>query len=298
MKFGVFSVSMPEYNLEEAVKQVKEMGYDGIEWRVDVLDVPEYFKNMKEIPYAMRYWVNNKATLDVNNIMEYALKAKALCDEAGLEIFGFSTSLNFMNPETLEPVLAAANAIGVHNVRAGMFNFNPNGDRSFPEVFEECKAGTKAMEPMLRKYNVKLLMELHHGTVNASASSAYRMLQDMDPEWFGVIFDPGNMVYEGRESYVKGVELLGPYLAHVHVKNGILQRAGEDELGSAKWNQVWTPLNEGMADLLELFKALKKGGYDGTISVEDFSNERPTAEKLQYNIAYMKKLAEAAGYSL
>lgn len=298
MKFGVFSVSMPEYSLEEAVKQVKEMGYDGIEWRVDVLDVPEYFKNMKEIPYAMRYWVNNKATLDVNNIMEYALKAKALCDEAGLEIFGFSTSLNFMNPETLEPVLAAANAIGVHNVRAGMFNFNPNGDRSFPEVFEECKAGTKAMEPMLRKYNVKLLMELHHGTVNASASSAYRMLQDMDPEWFGVIFDPGNMVYEGRESYVKGVELLGPYLAHVHVKNGILQRAGEDELGSAKWNQVWTPLNEGMADLLELFKALKKGGYDGTISVEDFSNERPTAEKLQYNIAYMKKLAEAAGYSL
>ena len=34
MKYGVFSVSMPEYNPEETLKILKELGYDGVEWRV------------------------------------------------------------------------------------------------------------------------------------------------------------------------------------------------------------------------------------------------------------------------
>ena len=35
---------------------------------------------------------------------------------------------------------------------------------------------------------------------------------------------------------------------------------------------------------------LKKFGYDGSVCVEDFSDEQPTAEKLKANLAYMKKL--------
>lgn len=33
MKYGVFSVSMPEYDPEETLKVLKELGYDGVEWR-------------------------------------------------------------------------------------------------------------------------------------------------------------------------------------------------------------------------------------------------------------------------
>ena len=32
MKFGVFSVSMPEYGIEESVRLLKELGYDGVEF--------------------------------------------------------------------------------------------------------------------------------------------------------------------------------------------------------------------------------------------------------------------------
>ncbi|POP36226.1 sugar phosphate isomerase/epimerase, partial [Blautia producta] len=34
MKTGVFTVSMPEYSPKEAVRILKELGYDGVEWRV------------------------------------------------------------------------------------------------------------------------------------------------------------------------------------------------------------------------------------------------------------------------
>ena len=39
MKFGVFSVSMPEYGIEESVRLLKELGYDGVEGRV--AEMPE-----------------------------------------------------------------------------------------------------------------------------------------------------------------------------------------------------------------------------------------------------------------
>ena len=34
MKFGVFTVSMPEYDAVQTLRKLKEFGYDGAEWRV------------------------------------------------------------------------------------------------------------------------------------------------------------------------------------------------------------------------------------------------------------------------
>ena len=56
MKFGVFSVSMPEYGIEESVRLLKELGYDGVEWRV--AEMPE--KEPENVPFALRYWACNK----------------------------------------------------------------------------------------------------------------------------------------------------------------------------------------------------------------------------------------------
>ena len=91
-----------------------------------------------------------------------------------------------------------------------------------------------------------------------------------------------------------GFQMLGSYLAHVHVKNAALTPAGEDEFGTTKYNQTWMPMKKGSANPAALIKALKKVGYDGWLSVEDFSNEKPTREKLEENIAYMKELLEKA----
>ena len=40
MKFGVFSVSMPEYSPEKSIELLKELGYDGVEWRVAEIKKP------------------------------------------------------------------------------------------------------------------------------------------------------------------------------------------------------------------------------------------------------------------
>lgn len=291
MKLAVYSVSLPEYNIEESVALVKEMGYDGIEWRVERAGSMRHFFPEKIDEYALRYWLDNKSTLDVNNIMDEALKAKKLCDEAGIKIVNFATSLG-ADYETLEKVLAAAQAVGCKSIRAFMTRYDKN--KPFNDQFNEQREMLARLEPLLKKYGIKVLIETHHGMLVASASAGLRLLQGFDPKYYGLIFDEGNMVFEGYEDYRKSFELLGDYLAHVHIKNGCLEADGEDEFGAVQWRQSWTPLKKGMANLKVLIESLAQVGYDGYLSVEDFSNESPTREKLEDNVAYLRTLIDHA----
>lgn len=291
MKFGVFSVSMPEYTPAESVRLLQEQGYDGVEWRV--AEMPE--KEPENVPYNFRYWAYNKSTLELRNIMEEAKQAKTLCDEAGLSIFGLTTYLPVTDTENIIAVLKAAQAIGCPMMRVGLVPYDPDKAAApYPVLFEQMRTALKGLEPYARQYGVKLVLEIHMDTMIASPSAAYRALEGLDPACFGLIFDPGNMVNEGYEEYQKSFELLGPYIAHIHVKNGIREADGTDELGAAKWKRTWTPLKNGMADLKRLFQVMHKFGYEGTVSIEDFSNEEQTAEKLAGNLAYLRALKAAA----
>ena len=136
MKFGVFSVSMPEYGIEESVRLLKELGYDGVEWRV--AEMPE--KEPENVPFALRYWACNKSTLELRSIEAEAAKAKALCDEAGLEIFGLTTYLATNELEPLTRVFHAARSIGCRQVRVGLVPYNPaKADAPYPVLFARMR---------------------------------------------------------------------------------------------------------------------------------------------------------------
>jgi sugar phosphate isomerase/epimerase len=94
-----------------------------------------------------------------------------------------------------------------------------------------------------------------------------------------VIHDAGNMVYEGFEEYRMGLELLGPYLAHVHLKNAAWQRPSDGGV----WQANWAPLADGVVDWQKLFAALRAVGYTGWLGIEDFSQARPSAAALTFN---------------
>lgn len=291
MKFGVFSVSMPEYDIPQSVALLKELGYQGVEWRVAEMPASA----PADVPFAQRYWAYNKSTLELRDIRNQAVLAKKLCDEAGLEIFGLTTYLAVSDTEKLTEVLKAARAIGCHQVRAGLVPYDAAKARQpYRELLARLRQDLRALQPLLMENEVKLVLEIHMDTMIASASAAYLALEGLDPNYYGLIFDPGNMVNEGYEEYQKAFELLGPYLAHVHIKNGILEADGLDELGACKWKRRWTPLKKGMANLKHLFEVLVRMGYDGTLSIEDFSNEEPTRDKLARNIAYLQQLLAAA----
>jgi sugar phosphate isomerase/epimerase len=260
------------------------LGYNGVEWRVkDISDT-----GSAEITYENRYWTDNKSTVDIKTIKTTAPQIAKKCKESGLEIFGLATYLNSQDIEAIIPVLQAAHSIGCPMVR--IFPYAYDGKQDYSLLFNKAKKEMKKLEALAKEYSVKIVLEIHMDTIIASPSSAYRLLEDCDPQFIGLIFDPGNLVFEGYEDYLKSFQLLKAYIAHVHIKNGCLIEDGKDSFGAEKYKRVSTPLKKGMANLPELFSVMKKTGYDQTISVEDFSNEGKTIDKLVSNLEYLKNL--------
>lgn len=285
MKFSLFTVCTPEYTPEETIKVLKELGYDGVEWRVSS---PPPAQKPDNYNYAGRYWSYNHSTLDISKIEEQALALGKLCSTAGLEVTSLTTYLGVSDTEIAERVMRAAKSMGCRNIRITAPGYNEK--QNYRTQFENAINQAAELEKLASRYDVRVNFEIHMGNIIPSASAAYRFISRFDPRYMGIIYDPGNMVHEGFENYRLGVELLGEYLAHVHVKNAIWQLSGTSPEGVESWSPTWSPLKKGHADIHRLVRILREAGYNGFVSVEDFSNEQETYEKIKSNLEYLRSL--------
>ena len=144
---------------------------------------------------------------------------------------------------------------------------------------------------MAAHYQTGIVLEIHMGNMIPSASAARRLLDGLDPRHIGVIYDAGNMVHEGYEQYQMGMELLGPYLHHIHIKDACwtINPAAAD----SRYKVDWCPIGQGVVDFPALFRAMKKVGYSGYLSFEDFSNKQSDEAKLAGNLTYIRSLVES-----
>jgi sugar phosphate isomerase/epimerase len=272
MKVGVFTVCLPDLTPEEAAREIQAAGYDGVEWRV--ARVPEEVRGQEP-----SFWGNNLCTLEPTE----ARRARSLCEAAGLEVAGLGTYIGVGDLEAVDEAMNFAQVAGAPQIRVGSGSLE---GVSYAQRFEEAQRFLARVEELAGRYGVKALVEIHHGTVCPSASLAHRLVCGLDPDAIGVIFDPGNMALEGFEDYRIGTELLGPYLAHVHLKNAAFDRP---EDGGA-WRPRWAPLEDGVVDFERLFEALRAAGYDGWLVMEDFSAARPSREALRHNLGFVRDL--------
>ena len=272
MKVGVFTVGLPDMTPEEAVRELRDAGYDGVEWRVT--RVPEEARGEE-----FSFWGNNLCTLAPTE--EEAHRARRISEEAGLEIAGLGTYVAVGDLEAADEAMRFAVTAGASQIRVGAGA--PDG-RSYHELFASAREFLAGVEELVRSHGVKVLVEVHHRTICPSASLAHRLVSAFDPDLVGVILDPGNMAQEGFENYRIGAELLGPYLAHVHIKNSAFERPA----GGGVWEPRWAPLEDGVVDFGLVFEALEYVGYDGWLVMEDFSGVRPSREALRYNLEFVR----------
>ena len=283
MKFAVFTVSTPAYTPEEVVGKLKEFGYDGVEWRV--IDEPPN-------PPGMGFWHGNKCTIPFTGFVDAAPGYRKLAADAGLEIPAVGTYVQAGDLDAVETAMKGVAAMGVKRLRVGPGRYS--GTDPFMPLWKRGQEQFKRVAELAAKHGLQALIELHHRTICPSASSARLFIEGLDPAHVGVIHDAGNMVYEGFESYRMGLEILGPFLAHVHVKNARWFPVKYREDKSVIWKCDAAPVHKGIADIRELFRDLKAVGYDGWVTVEDFSTERTLDDRLRENLAFLKKVAAEA----
>ncbi|TFE28669.1 sugar phosphate isomerase/epimerase family protein [Cohnella luojiensis] len=280
MKLSVFTVSTPELDPGELTAAAKQAGIKGIEWRY------------KETPQGLSaeapsFWGNNRCTISPAGGEEELDRFKRAAERNGMKTISVTPYLQAGDLAATEQVLRAARYLGASFIRVGV----PGYDRSKPfnELFEHARTYLKNAEALCKQYGIKGLVEIHHGTLAASASGARRLVEDLDPSFIGVLFDPGNSVHEGFENYRMSLEILGPYLAHVHVKNAGWKVKGTSEDGNAIWQCEWAGLKEGMVPWKQVIADLVAVGYDGYLGVEDFSKQFPdSADMMTHFAEYMR----------
>jgi sugar phosphate isomerase/epimerase len=279
MRFAVFTVSLPEWTPEEAVRNLADLGYDGVEWRIT-----------DDSPRATpEFWRGNRCTFPLSSFVEDAPRIRTLTEAAGLAVPAIASYVQAADLENVERVLHGAAALGTPMARIQVPRYD--GQSSYVALWESARRDYREVERVASAHGVKALLEIHHETIVPSASATRRFLDGFDPEWVGAIYDPGNMVWEGHEQYRLGLETLGPYLAHVHAKNSAWRQSGQRPDGSLAWQAEWAPLDEGIVDLRDLFMALRHVGYDDWVSVEDFSTVRPLAERVRDNLRSLRRVA-------
>ncbi len=271
MKFAVFTVSLPEWAPKEAVDALAEAGYDGVEWRVT--DEPPY-------DGAPSFWIGNRCTWPLASFVDDAPRLRALTEDAGLAIPNIGTYVQCTDLATVEVAMRGAAIVGSPSIRVQVARYDGLGP--YLSLRDEARRAFDDIAVLAARHGVRALVELHFGTLLPSASAAAAFLDGLDPAHVGVIHDAGNLVFEGFESYRMGLEVLGSYLAHVHLKNASWTRHKE------RWRASFAPLREGAVDVDALFGALRAVGYDGWVSFEDFSTAQPLLERTRDNLAFVQ----------
>jgi sugar phosphate isomerase/epimerase len=241
MKHSAFTVLLHDMNLDEVFGLLSELNYDGVELRI---------KEDYHVP-------PDKILSRVKELEE--LKARY-----GLEIPVLGTYLSVADREALMPIFEAAGILGSKGVRVSL---GPplDGKRQYWTVQEEVQRQLEDLISSIQPFGVKAFFEIHFKTLIASPSLAYLLLKRFDPAYVGAIFDPGNMIVEGWEDWKVGVEVLGGYLGHVHVKNASWWK-------EETWNWRWDDLEGGMVDWEEVMRSLLSVKYEGYVSNENLND--------------------------
>jgi sugar phosphate isomerase/epimerase len=261
---------LPRLSPAEAIDAAKAAGYDGIFWRA----------RSASGSTALPIQVDGEHRCLLDPTPDALAEARRRCEQAGLKISGLALGAETYaveDPAVVRRALDLAEQAGAEQLR--LVGGSTGEGQPYADAYEltvrRCGAYVKAA----RGRNVRVALHQHYGTAVPSASLLHRVLSQFDPREIGCIYDPGNMTVEGYEDYRIGLEILGAYVADIHLKSSIYFGSGQGGV----WEREWSPLYDGLADFLRLFRALHRTPYRGWVTMSDFSPSRDDGRMLRHN---------------
>ena len=266
MELSCTSVMLPRWELDETFDKLQAYGYDAVELRCRY--------NPDDPNAEPFFWGRQLSDVSPDNIVDKAGQIRAAVKRTGIRVAALAPNALYNETELILKLIKGALAIDPDRpplIRIGA----PTHDRTKPywPQFLHARAGFADLAELASAHGVKMVYELHTGTIAVSASRALDLLHDLDPDHIGAIYDIQNMVEVGFEDTRMGLDLLGPYVAHCHVGNRLPEVNARDADGVTTWKWRGARLREGLADIPQLISDLKTVGYEGALSLEMFIPE-------------------------
>jgi sugar phosphate isomerase/epimerase len=281
LKVSATSVFLPHLDLEQTCAVLQQHGYDGIELRVR-----HYSGDPNAAPGN---WGRHVTDISPDNVLARAGEIKATLAAHHLTLAAFASNVSALELDTVKLLAEGAAATGCPLIRIGAPR-GYDGKTNYFDLYDEAVRAFEKVIPITRAHGVRCLIEIHGGGIFVSASFAYRLLSRFDPADIGVIYDPQNMVSDGFETTPMALDLLGNYLAHLHVGGHLCVPGTTDEKGTVIWEYPGCRLQEGRYNHARLIAELHKRGYTGFISVEDFDPKRTPEQRLADAIDYLHRI--------
>ncbi len=288
MKLSVTSVMLPRWDIDQTFDKLADYGYEGIELRVR--DSPE---DPTEEP---SFWGRHLADVSPSNLLDKVDVLRSASDRTGVKVIAFAPRALIGDDDLIDRLFEGARAIDPDHppmIRIGA----PRHDRALPyhPQFADAREGFAPLVDRAREGGVKVLYEIHTGTVAVSCSRTIELLRDLDPAHIGAIYDVPNMIRVGIEDTRMGIEILGPYLAHCHIGNGIPvpdkpETSGPDDRMDFTW--TFADLRRGVANIPQIIQDLKDVNYSGYLSLEEFGPGDDDV-KVREQGAYVQRLIAA-----
>ncbi len=266
MKLSCTSVMLPRWNLDQTFDKLAEYGYDGLELRC------RYIRD--DMPEEPSFWGRHIADISPDNIVDRAGEIQTASKRSGLKVIALAPQALVGEDDLVDKLIAGALAIDPNAppmIRIGA----PRHDRTKPyhPQWDDARSGFEALTQKAGERGVKVLYEIHVGTVAVSCSRTIELLSGLDPDHIGAIYDVPNMIRVGLEDSKMGMEILGEYLAHCHIGNATPvtdKPTREGDLDQVSWKWNFSDLRDGVADIPQILQDLKDVGYTGYTSLEDF----------------------------
>ena len=137
-------------------------------------------------------------------------------------------------------------------------------DESQPQIYDRFCSRLTELADAARHAGVKLILE----TGQETAETLKHLLVSINHPALGVNFDPANMLLYGKGDPIEALEILAPWVAHVHLK---------DAIPSSDPNQWGTevPWGDGDVGPDRFFRQLQSIGYAGCAAIErEAGNQR------------------------
>ncbi len=269
MKYSVYTLLFKDRDLKEIPPILSELGYDGIEIRIH----------------------DDGIHLPIDPSSEKITEARKLAQDYGLEIPIISSYAKFGYPENrwkIEKEKMIKIASIADKLEAKYFRVQTAGYDDllgYEKIRRFIRKQILELHSTLKEMNIKALpvIEQHGGgCIASSAGIIIDLIRDIDPEKIGVLYDPGNAVWEGWEPPIVQIDILKDYIKHVHVKNYDRDKTDPRKV-------VPAPLDKGILDWREVIRILKNKGYKGYLSLEDFRSI-PPEEKAKQAIIFFRQV--------
>lgn len=126
---------------------------------------------------------------------------------------------------------------------------------------------------------IKLLLE----TGQETADELRFCLEDLDHPAIGVNFDPANMILYGKGDPVAAVQVLFPWIRHVHVKDAIRTTVPGEWGTEVAWGDGEVPHDK-------FLKVLTESGYAGPLAIEREAGDQRMVDIQQAAVLLRKQL--------